>query len=350
MINEVVNQLKIIMLGDSITQGWDGSKTVAKPLSALIQDATNVPVTNLAQGGSEVSGNRNNDAATILAKNKFTDYDCAIIMYGTNDLNLSTNSLYQVIKALQALITRLRTDNSAMIIIGVVPMQSFLVGNSMDDLGKGGYSQNQLCDAELKIYQSNNCYTLDWRDNPIVTPGNRATTLGDKELHPTQETYELMAQRVEKVLLSIIKIKPGVQLVKWLGGVSEFMSNLTTNFDQINTTINQTVELINQQELTIDRVSIVDIPQIKSDYLNRATYLAVQKSFVAVTVNINQVLQLFNRLMYYDNTDAPASLISVTMPTVLALNTDDYNACWAVFQQALDSINEIITVNELIVK
>lgn len=346
----MVNQLKIIMLGDSITQGWDGSKTVAKPLSALIQDATNVPVTNLAQGGSEVSGNRNNDAATILAKNNFTDYDCAIIMYGTNDLNLSTNSLDQVTKALQALITRLRTDNSAMIIIGVVPIQSFLVGNSMDDVGKGGYSQNQLCDAEFKVYQSNDCYTLDWRDNPIVTPDNRTTTLGDKELHPTQATYELMAQRIEKVLLSIIKIKPGVQLVKWLGGISEFMSNLTTNFDQINTVIDQTIALINQQGLTVDPVSIAAIPQIKQDYLNRSVYLAVQKNFAMATANINQVLKLFNRLMYYDNTDAPATLLNVIAPTSLALFADDYNACWTAFQQALDSINEIITVNELTVK
>jgi hypothetical protein len=218
-------------------------------------------------------------------------------MYGTNDLNLSTNNLNQVTQALQTLITRLRTDNSAMIIIGVVPIQSFLVGNSMDDVGQGGYSQNQLCDAELKTYQANGCYTLDWRNNPIVTPDNRTTTLGDNKLHPTQATYELMADRIEQVLLPLIKNKLGNQLVA--------LERLPDNFEPfvlINAYQNGVIVFNSINELYQDldglfyfgAPTLPAITKCPSNDFNRVAYLWLNQLFKQLQDMLNGLINRFN--------------------------------------------------------
>lgn len=339
-------KMQIVMLGDSITQGWDGHKTVAKPMSKIISETLGFTVSNLAQGGSEVSGNRSNDAATILAAHKFTKYTIAIVMYGTNDLNLSANSLDQVKNSLQKLIERLYHDNSKMLILGITPPQSFLVGNKMTDKGKGGYNQSQLCDAELKVYQANNCYTLDWRDNPIITASNRQATLGDQRLHPTQATYQLMADRIIDHLLPLISQATQV-LLPWSGKIDLLATNLKINFALINQKLAAAVEVINKQALSPNSVAITPVSTLPPAFLNRTAYLWIRATFKQVTANINQLLKLFNENMFYASNNQVAELVHLANLPGILIGQTVYNDCWQQLQTGLNKITDIMQYNQL---
>lgn len=58
-----------------------------------------------------------------------------------------------------------------------------------------GISQNDLDDMIVDVAKENHLQYNDWRQHPVVTAKNHTTTLGDHDIHPTQATMNLMADR-----------------------------------------------------------------------------------------------------------------------------------------------------------
>lgn len=194
---------KMVCLGDSIMQGWDGHKTVSTPIPQMIGQINGWEVTNLAIGGTKFySGD--NSFTDMVIKTRFESYDYALIGYGVNDYTYPSGSIDDIKKALSQGIQGIKAANPDIKILIELPTQDFRKGViSLDTKNSREWSQNDLCDAIIEVAKANGCAYYDWRPAPLITNDNRTTTLGDSEVHPTFDTMQAMAKVLAASLASI---------------------------------------------------------------------------------------------------------------------------------------------------
>lgn len=194
---------KMVCLGDSIMQGWDGHKTVATPIPQMIGQINGWEVTNLAIGGTKLYGGDNSFTSMVI-KNRFESYDYALIGYGVNDYTYPSGSIDDIKKALSQGIQGIKAANLDIKILIELPTQDFRKGViSLDTKNSREWSQNDLCDAIIEVAKANDCAYYDWRPAPLITNDNRTITLGDSEVHPTFDTMQAMAKVLATSLASI---------------------------------------------------------------------------------------------------------------------------------------------------
>ncbi|MGL5301497.1 MAG: SGNH/GDSL hydrolase family protein [Weissella confusa] len=193
---------RIVALGDSITQGWDGNRTVESWWYETAR-RLNISIDSVAVGGSTMSGsNYGHNFVQQANQVNFANYDAAIIMFGTNDFAYYSSSLQSVKDSLSNGLNIIRRKNRNIQIFGLLPIENFRITNGQGENNSAGYSQNQLMDGERQIYQAFGIPVLDWRGNPVVKRENRYSTLGDKIVHPTAATYVQMGDRIASFVLA----------------------------------------------------------------------------------------------------------------------------------------------------
>lgn len=190
----------LIMLGDSITQGWDGTKGVAHPMSYWIGKELNISVKNWGWGGGRIVGDRDSDLLPNIRSVDFTPYDAVSIGYGVNDFDGISDSLDTITKQLAVALETLLAKAPNIQVFGILPTPVFAGVPNQNTVKNSNYTENELIDELTNVYVSHGINVLDWRLDPIITAANHAITLGDGVIHPTQATYDLMGQRVAEFI------------------------------------------------------------------------------------------------------------------------------------------------------
>lgn len=221
--------VKALVLGDSIAMGYDGHTTVSTPWPAYIANKLGWEVDNKAIGGTCVV-NGGNSLLTRLESFTYSNYDRIFLSYGTNDYGLANVSLDDFNKGYERAIKYIKGSAPNTIVYIVLPIQSWLLTDSMDVPNSQGITQNQLCNAERSLAIRTGCLFYDWRDNPVVNERNRTTYLGDSVLHPTQNTYNLLA----------------IALIERMINVAD-LTNIFNTMDDAGTKINGNFEALNQE-------------------------------------------------------------------------------------------------------
>lgn len=221
--------VKALVLGDSIAEGNNGHTIVSTPWPAYVANKLGWEVDNKAIGGTSLV-NGGNSLLTRLESFTYSNYDRIFLAYGTNDYGLSNVSLDDFNKGYERAIKYIKGSAPNAIVYLVLPIQSWSLTDSMDVPNSQGITQNQLCNAERSLAIRTGCSFYDWRDNPVVNERNRTTYLGDSVLHPTQNTYNLLA----------------IALIERMINVADLV-NIFNTMDDGGTKINDNFEALNQE-------------------------------------------------------------------------------------------------------
>ena len=219
--------VKALVLGDSIAQGYDGHTTVSTPWPAYVANKLGWEVDNKAIGGTSVV-NGENSLLKRLESFTYSNYDRIFLAYGTNDYGLANVSLDDFNKGYERAIKYIKGSAPNAIVYLVMPIQSWLLTDSMDVPNNQGITQNKLCDAERSLAKRTGCLFYDWRDNPVVNERNRTTYLGDLVLHPTQNTYNLLGIALIERMIDV------ADLVKIFNTMDDGGTKINENFDALN--------------------------------------------------------------------------------------------------------------------
>lgn len=192
--------MRLIMLGDSITQGWNGSTFVEHPLDYWIAQKLNITVDNHGHNAGRIVGNRDNDLMPNIDAANLSQYDAVSIGYGINDFDGTNVSLDMIAEQLISCLDAIRKQNKDIVIYGILPLPTWLHQSNQNTAKNAGFTENELIDALIDVYLQQDCFVLDWRLNPIVTKDNYQTMYADGVLHPSQSTYELLGNRIAQFI------------------------------------------------------------------------------------------------------------------------------------------------------
>ncbi|WP_429970466.1 SGNH/GDSL hydrolase family protein [Fructilactobacillus sp. Tb1] len=192
------NKEHLIMLGDSITNGFDGHQDLEKNVSYYIKQLNpELSITNAGVNAGTICGHSERDLSYQVESHNFADYQLATIFYGTNDFAHREETLEILGRILQKNIDIILEENSKIKIYGILPINRFDGG--IDNFNVDGLSQytfGELLEKLSTIYKANNIPVLNWRNvaPQLLTETNYYTALGDHRLHPNSETYHQMAK------------------------------------------------------------------------------------------------------------------------------------------------------------
>lgn len=201
--------LNVISMGDSITKGYDGYETLNNMgyptwLSRYLDtDVLNAGYNGafLCDGGEEET---EGDLTPTVNAHNFKNYDVATIAYGTNDYGHVSNSLSDIQETLKQNIQKMKSDNKKLIIYGILPITRYDSNTNSDDIiGKGGFTMNELRNAEAEVYKEFDIPYLDWRKDTtqLITDSNHEYRLYDERLHPSAKTYQLMGREIAQFMI-----------------------------------------------------------------------------------------------------------------------------------------------------
>ncbi|GAY72009.1 hypothetical protein NBRC111893_155 [Lentilactobacillus kosonis] len=208
--SDYFNKQNVISMGDSITRGYDGYETLdGLGYPTWLSRYLNTNVNNAGYNGAylvstEDAFTTGDLTATVNATN-FKNYGVATIAYGTNDYGHTDSTLEAIQDTLAQNIQKMQSQNKNLIIYGILPLTRYdkYGANSDEVIAQGGYSINQLRDAEAEVYKRYNIPYLDWRsvDPNLITDSNYKSRLWDERLHPSAKTYQLMGRDVAKFMI-----------------------------------------------------------------------------------------------------------------------------------------------------
>lgn len=355
---------KLIVFGDSIFAGWDGTKNVGENqrIPELVGKELGWEVENWA-----ISGTKYDTSYTgfpgILDQHPITGYDYAMWMYGVNNFGWP-DSLDKIKQCLQSGIDKAKAQNPTAKLLVILPTQDFRWGGTtLYDINSQFWSQNQLDDMIKEVAQQNGVAFLDWRDDPVITPDNAAETLGDgaKGVHPTVATMAKLASRIADKLKAMAgtsdtstpapsdtpspspsPTKNVVQLkLARLTQVSELLDNLASNDQKV-------VEYLNGIDGQIASVfatgaigaQTVTPPAV--DTLGREVRNYTFDVFGSLERYLNNLITVANSYGIFDpQTGQATATVVLTPPTGLTLDSDfmdAINALWSTIESTLNNL------------
>ena len=182
---------QILFIGDSITQGWEGSgKQVWE------QHYANRKAINLGVGGDRTQHVlyrlQNGNLEGIKPK-------AAVVMIGTNNSNGEDNTAQQIAEGVNAIVKELRTKEPQMkiLLLGIFPR-----GENINPQ-RGKITQcNQIIQ---KLDDGKNVFYLDIGYRFLEEDGTLSVTIMPDYLHLTQKGYEIWADAIEPELAELLK-------------------------------------------------------------------------------------------------------------------------------------------------
>ncbi|UQS87108.1 SGNH/GDSL hydrolase family protein [Nicoliella spurrieriana] len=196
--------MKILALGDSITNGYDGERdltngTYPQELSKLL----NCEVTNYGVNNAMITRHEYGDLTPRVNSVDFTKYDLIIIFYGTNDYAHMSSSLTDVENELGHAVEAIKAKNPKATLLGIVPMNRWDFNHNADQIVRGGgYTFHQLQAGIAKTYAEHEVACLDWNKVAprLLTDDNYQERLHDSHLHPNAKMYGIMADYIAKFI------------------------------------------------------------------------------------------------------------------------------------------------------
>ena len=197
----------ITLFGDSITAGYPQQTNDSYHWWAYLQKYFDF--VNFATSGAGIIYTSSGKSGVIFA-DQFTDTatDYLCVFMGTNDYgnNMtlgspsdSASKTGSVCAGLKYLIETVMSVNSALSIIGILPLNRCDKGNLASNWAYGtaneaGYTLNDLCDALKTVYESYGIPVIDNRQS-VFQKMNLNSLLGDN-LHPNLDGYRKLAQHL----------------------------------------------------------------------------------------------------------------------------------------------------------
>ncbi|WP_395317749.1 SGNH/GDSL hydrolase family protein [Fructilactobacillus frigidiflavus] len=194
----------LIMLGDSITNGFDGHHDLEKNVSYYLKQLNPaLQITNAGVNAGTIVGRSERDLTFQVDTHDFRNYQLATIFYGTNDFAHRAETLEILGSILQTNLTHIKQENPQIKIFGILPINRF--DGSMDNYSVSGlaqYSFAELLNKLTEVYHANQIPVLNWRKIApnLLTINNYAEKLGDQRLHPNSQTYAEMATVLNQFL------------------------------------------------------------------------------------------------------------------------------------------------------
>ena len=359
---------KMICLGDSIMQGWDGHKSVATPIPQMIGQINGWQVDNKAIGGTKFLGG-DNPFTQMVEKNHFENYDYVMIGYGVNDFSYPSGSIDDEKRAINQGLQGIRAANPTVKILVVLPTQDFR-NNVISLTAKNGrgWSQDDLCNAIIEVAKENDCAYYDWRPAPLITNLNRTTTLGDSEVHPTFATMQSMAKILADALTKVSDVSPSKPespsdpntpsnqgdkpskpvakkiALQQLNDISLFSESVTVNAATVLTFIKSLYDQLPPffRPKAFDAKPAYAYPGDSSDRLRRQYMI---KELLSLGLAINQLISVCNKY-HVVNPEGfkPTSMISMDPPRGLTFDDikDGLNREYQKIENKLNEMSEYI--------
>lgn len=191
------NSSRIVCLGDSITNGYDGFQDlIGHSYPDYLQQLLHTPVLNLGYNGAYLANDSTpGDLTKVVYQTDFSQFSLVTIAYGTNDYGHSRTSLANIAASLQNNLTAIKDNHAAIKILGILPLTRYDYEQNADNLpGIAGYTINELRNTLATIYQKNDATVLDWRVSAptLITDTNHYERFHDHRLHPSAATYQKM--------------------------------------------------------------------------------------------------------------------------------------------------------------
>lgn len=198
---EAGEKAKVIFIGDSITQGWEGA---GKEVWARYYTGRNA--VNLGIGGD-----RTQHVLWRLDNGNLTGLKpkAAVVMIGTNNSNGEDNTVEQIADGVSAIVRRLREKlpETKVVLVGIFPRGE----NPNPQRGKV-LQVNQIIE---KLADGQNVYWVDFGHRYVTAEGLIPRDLMPDYLHLTPAAYTIWAEAIEDLLSRIIgdeRVKPTAAL------------------------------------------------------------------------------------------------------------------------------------------
>lgn len=363
---------KLIAFGDSILAGWDGHVNVAhdRRIPETIGKINGWDVDNRAIGGTQFGGN--NSFVSKTAETNFFAFDIVLVGFGVNDW-CYPGALGDVKNSIQQGINNIHATNSKIPILFELPTQDFRnKSTSLDDKNSRGWTQNQLCELIIQEANDNGCKYYDWRTDPLITPENHLTTLGDGEVHPTQAIMDKMAQRLAPILKSMVsessqpivppnhpnkpdsssKDEDGIgdntsKPVRALCRLDK-VDDLFKIGDNLNSNVQKIIDFINEiykrtsDLFGLDPISVTLETNYSNDLL-RPLRNGIITTLLELQNIINELIKYCNRYGFIDMLTGDTSLIKLKPPRCLNLDKEHYeqplNEQWKIIEDTLNKLS-----------
>lgn len=348
---------KLIAFGDSIFEGWDGTKNVGdnQRIPELVGKELGWTVENWAVSGTKYDSSYTGFPG-ILDQHPIAGYDYAMWMYGVNNFGWP-DSLDTIKQCLQNGIDKAKSQNPTAKLLIILPTQDFRWGGkTLYDINSQFWSQNQLDDLIQEVAQQNGVAFLDWRGDPVITPENCAETLGDgaKGVHPTVATMVKLASRIADKLKTMgdtdnpapapspspTKNTAQLKLAR-LTQASELLSNLASNdklvVDYINGIDSQIASVFSTGTIGAQTVNLPAVTTLGREVRNYMFDL-----FGSLEMYLNSLIKVANSYGVFDQqTGQATATVALTPPTELTLNSDfmdAINALWSTIESTLNNL------------
>lgn len=318
---------KLLCLGDSImwgVTGFDAAHPRADPtIPDKIGQLIGAQVDNRAVSATSVNDG-NQSLVDLLPTVNLANYDYILLGYGANDWGLNRESLKALESGLEIFSSMFSVSGSNAYVLVDLMIESFINNaTSLDSPNQLGITQNQVMDVFKNWAAKNGYHCYDWRKDPIVTPQNYKTVLGDGCLHPNFDTQMQMATRLADYIKSTESSKPTPPAVP----------------DQTTPPVEPTPPTKPDQPV---RPPVKLIDQIKIDRLNDLFGIGTNVSN-GVNQTIDKVNELYSNLETVMGTDPQKIQTSLVAPSN-ALTRSLRNYVLTVFQQLEGIVNGVITV------
>lgn len=380
---------KLLCLGDSIMQGWDGSQIVSVPISQKIGELLKIEVTNQAIGGTSVNDG-DKSLVSLLPTVNLADYDYILLGYGANDWGLNRESLDALKAGLSMFSSMYQASGSHAYVLVDLMIESFINNaTSLDSPNQLGITQNQVMDVFKNWAIDHHYHYYDWREDPLVTPNNYKSLLGDGCLHPNFDTQMKMAQRLADYIKSTAgdiptkpdnpsqsdkpsnpdtpvtppddhpdkPVEPDKPAIKTIDELK--LDRLTDLFGigtNVSNGVNRTLNKINELYSNLEKIMGTDAKQVKAtlavpdNSLSRPLRNYVLISFFNLETAINEVIQLCNQNWIVNpQTGENTPLLALQRPDRLTTDTtyqqvinDNWQAIETVLNKLIQYLNQVL--------
>lgn len=376
---------KLLCLGDSImwgVTGFDAAHPRADPpIPVKIGQILGVEVNNRAVSATSVNDG-DKSLVSLLPTVNLADYDYILLGYGANDWGLNRESLDALKTGLSMFSSMYQASGSHAYVLVDLMIESFINNaTSLDSPNQLGITQNQVMDVFKNWAVDHHYYYYDWREDPLVTPSNYKSLLGDGCLHPNFDTQMKMAQRLADYIKSTASdiptkpdnpsqpdkpsnpdtpvtppddhpeklVEPDKPAVRTIDELK--LDRLTDLFGigtNVSNGVDRTLNKINELYSNLEKIMGTDAKQFKAtlavpdNSLSRPLRNYILMSFFNLETAVNEVIQLCNRNWIVDpQTGANTPLLTLQRPDRLTTDTNYQqviNNNWQAIEEVLNKL------------
>lgn len=201
-----------LAIGDELVPGYDPKALNSRHESRELTRAMHQKTICDGRKGASLTIKDKSNVLHQLQQFSLPAYDRILMFYGDNDYLYSSAKLDRVHKQLIKAIRWIRQHNPWVKIYGVLPLPMYDIKDRKSPLplaqkrNAAGYTLHDLIQMLSVTYADQHVDTLNWTllDDPVINRNNYRDRL-IKGRYPTDQTYRLMAKRIDDFVKSCDK-------------------------------------------------------------------------------------------------------------------------------------------------